>query len=588
MAINSKSRKELKSYFVKNAIPTEGNFAELIDAPLNQADDGVFKLPGEPLSVVAAPGEQKRTLRLYASYPAANPDWLISLAPAQDPGNPATVRPGFGIADGAGNTRLFIDPSGNLGVGTNTPSARLDVVGTLRVRDRLTVDSDAKVAGKLAVGRTGANATLHVGGNLRLDVGEGLEILGENHYFAQDLDARILRMIDYNGSGGLVDGGLLVEGFTETDSARKPILAVRGDGRVGIGTVQPSGILDVRMEGAQPLWDRFVVTATPAWGDANAKYVTIGAGGAAGIMLSNPHVVWRDGRASVRFGRTGGVAGGTWWDVGARPDGTFSFAASDDGGLADLLMVGKTGAVTTRGDLRVNGGRLRNSSNFSMLQTDAIDWLRINPDESFPKVAIYKSVAIGSGGLCVGEWKELPVGNLRVTNSATILGITTVSGNDGVLDVEGVDHAYIQFYPTKKSAGRKGWIGYGGANTTTLSVTSQAGPLSLNGTTVSANGSEVVTQANVPKIRTGSTPETAIANGVGDRMLRHNITFGYTFASPPAVTVSLSILDIEHSRNLRIRAYAEAVTTTGCTIVLHTWSDTLVYRVAATWLAIGL
>src|SRR5262245_46331703 len=98
MPISTKNRNDLKSYFVKNAIPTQSNFADLIDGQLNQADDGVFKLSGEPLSVVAAPGEQKRTLRLYSNFPAASPDWMISLNPAQDPADPATNRAGFGIA----------------------------------------------------------------------------------------------------------------------------------------------------------------------------------------------------------------------------------------------------------------------------------------------------------------------------------------------------------------------------------------------------------------------------------------------------------------------------------------------------------
>src|SRR5262245_35951400 len=97
-----KNRTDLKSYFVKNAIPTEGNFTDLIDSQLNQAQDGVFKPDGEPLSVVAAAGEQKRVLRLYANFPQANPDWMISLNPAQDPANPAAGRPGFGITDSAG------------------------------------------------------------------------------------------------------------------------------------------------------------------------------------------------------------------------------------------------------------------------------------------------------------------------------------------------------------------------------------------------------------------------------------------------------------------------------------------------------
>jgi hypothetical protein len=126
----TRNRSDLKSYFVKNAIPTEGNFADLIDSQLNQAQDGVFKPDGEALSVVAAPGAQKRALRLYASYPASNPDWMISLNPAQDPADAATARSGLGIIDGAGRTRLFIDAAtGQIGVGTNAPQVALDVVG---------------------------------------------------------------------------------------------------------------------------------------------------------------------------------------------------------------------------------------------------------------------------------------------------------------------------------------------------------------------------------------------------------------------------------------------------------------------------
>ncbi|HEX8111940.1 MAG TPA: tail fiber domain-containing protein [Kofleriaceae bacterium] len=125
-----KNRTDLKSYFVKNAIPTEGNFADLIDSQLNQSQDGVFKPDGEALSVVAATGDQKRALRLYASYPAPNPDWMIALNPAQDPATAGTSRAGLGVTDGAGRTRLFIDAAtGRIGVGTNNPQVALDVVG---------------------------------------------------------------------------------------------------------------------------------------------------------------------------------------------------------------------------------------------------------------------------------------------------------------------------------------------------------------------------------------------------------------------------------------------------------------------------
>jgi hypothetical protein len=129
----TKNRSDLKSYFVKNAIPTEGNFADLVDSQLNQEQDGVFKPAGEALSLIAAPGDQKRVLRLFASQ-GTNPDWMISLHPAQDPANAATTgKAGFGITDSAGKTRLFIDATtGQIGVGTNAPQVALHVDGIVQ------------------------------------------------------------------------------------------------------------------------------------------------------------------------------------------------------------------------------------------------------------------------------------------------------------------------------------------------------------------------------------------------------------------------------------------------------------------------
>ena len=106
MATNTKTRTELKQFFVKNAIPTQGNFADLIDGQLNQSDDGVFKLPDQPLGVVAVAGEQRRALPLYSAYPAPNPDWLISLNPKRIVGFGSGNVAGFGVADLEGRRAL--------------------------------------------------------------------------------------------------------------------------------------------------------------------------------------------------------------------------------------------------------------------------------------------------------------------------------------------------------------------------------------------------------------------------------------------------------------------------------------------------
>jgi len=125
MEIKKRNRAELKSYFVKNAIPTENNFADLVDAALIQASDGVAKPAGDPLSVEAVGDDtsRKQVLNLYSSFSDNGPAYSLELKPRSDPNNAATGKDGLSISDGAGTSRLFIEANtGNVGIGTNAPT----------------------------------------------------------------------------------------------------------------------------------------------------------------------------------------------------------------------------------------------------------------------------------------------------------------------------------------------------------------------------------------------------------------------------------------------------------------------------------
>ncbi|MEI6335558.1 MAG: tail fiber domain-containing protein [Methylococcaceae bacterium] len=132
MDINKKNRSDLKSYFVKNSIPTASNFADLVDGMLNQKDDGIVKLPGDPLSIEAAgdsTGLQK-VLNFYGKLQDPNPVWSLQLNPRMDD---KTTNRGFCLVDGANVSRLFIEQStGNIGIATITPKAKLDISGIVR------------------------------------------------------------------------------------------------------------------------------------------------------------------------------------------------------------------------------------------------------------------------------------------------------------------------------------------------------------------------------------------------------------------------------------------------------------------------
>lgn len=80
------------------------------------------------------------------------------------------------------------------------------------------------------------------------------------------------------------------------------------------------------------------------------------------------------------------------------------------------------------GSVRFHGSRLRNASGFSIAQTDANDWLRINPDFEYPATALHGPVAIGGGGLAVGEWTQPPNGRLVVTEHAFVQGTIHEAG----------------------------------------------------------------------------------------------------------------------------------------------------------------
>lgn len=130
MDIKTRNRAELKSYFVKNSIPTQRNFEELIDGMLNQKEDGLAKQAGAPLSL-AAVGDTQKAINFYASTEAPQQDWTLTLNPRSDPKDASSTRRlGLTISDGEDNSRLFIDRStGNVGIGTITPRGRLDVRG---------------------------------------------------------------------------------------------------------------------------------------------------------------------------------------------------------------------------------------------------------------------------------------------------------------------------------------------------------------------------------------------------------------------------------------------------------------------------
>lgn len=75
--------------------------------------------------------------------------------------------------------------------------------------------------------------------------------------------------------------------------------------------------------------------------------------------------------------------------------------------------------------------------------------------------------------------------------------------------------------------------------------------------------------------------------GTGPRERRVPVRFSAAFAAPPAVHVSLSMLDLERRHNHRIDISAATITSSDFQIVFKTWGDTRIARARASWMAVG-
>jgi hypothetical protein len=255
MEINTRNRADLKSYFVKNAIPTQSNFADLIDGMINQKDDGIVKLPNNPLSLEAAGAgdntNEKRVLAFYEKLDDKDPAWTLSLNPSSNPNGAGEGRVGLNIGDGQGNSRLFIDRStGNVGVGTINPRAKLEVNGSLLVggtstlgatqASQLTVTGETTLIGRVSVG---AASSLSFGSDRRQMINlwgneYGIGVQDNTQYF------RTAKNFAWYKGGPHDNRELAPGGSSETLGGGLAQMVIK-DGDVGIGTTNPQAKLDV-------------------------------------------------------------------------------------------------------------------------------------------------------------------------------------------------------------------------------------------------------------------------------------------------------------------------------------------------------
>lgn len=158
------TRDTLKTYFRKGAIPKASEFVELIDQVLIQNDDNLFQAANGPLGIKAT--AEGNLLNFYDDK-KEQLTWQLK----QKEGDTA----GLSLRSGE-QSRLFIDNTGNIGVGTTeTSKAKLTVTGDTTLNGRVDVTNTLTVKG--------ANTNTKLEGPLTVDgllaAGKGATITGE-------------------------------------------------------------------------------------------------------------------------------------------------------------------------------------------------------------------------------------------------------------------------------------------------------------------------------------------------------------------------------------------------------------------------
>lgn len=133
-----RNRNTLKNFFKEGALPTEHQFADLIDSSLNVVDEG-FEKSGKHGLELSLEGEGQSLISFFRKTQSSHPLWSMGLEPEQDN---LQVQCN-GIDSTSHRSVLTLSKQGQVGIGQKTPQADLDVGGVIKSQGRSGVESPA-------------------------------------------------------------------------------------------------------------------------------------------------------------------------------------------------------------------------------------------------------------------------------------------------------------------------------------------------------------------------------------------------------------------------------------------------------------
>ena len=132
------NRSTLKNFFQRGHMPSERQFADLIDSMLNMVDEGFDKSPEDGLKISQL-GENAALISFYHPTDLRRPTWIITCDKAKGQ---------LVIRNGAGKPVLILSSDGHVGVGRQMPRHALDVAGVMAAEGRTGVQGSAMADGE--------------------------------------------------------------------------------------------------------------------------------------------------------------------------------------------------------------------------------------------------------------------------------------------------------------------------------------------------------------------------------------------------------------------------------------------------------
>lgn len=126
------NRSTLKNLFKRGNVPTEVNFADLIDSNVNKVDDG-FSQSTTDGWMLSPQGPDRKLMSFYENM--RNPDSLFNLSI-----NPDSHSKGLSINDDNDESLLFFRDNGNIGISTTLPRYKLEVNGLVAMKGRVGIE----------------------------------------------------------------------------------------------------------------------------------------------------------------------------------------------------------------------------------------------------------------------------------------------------------------------------------------------------------------------------------------------------------------------------------------------------------------